>query len=513
MFKKFICLFAVLCLLFSLAACSEPEETDAPDKTEGKYTVVYSVDYGRTHARVVSVDGFMGGSLVIDSEYMGLPVTTISADVFTGMKSITSVTLPDTITTIGQNAFSGCSGLKEINIPVGVQYMGQNAFKGCTELTVNLATNAIPDVWPENWNDGCKEVIFGTMSVPDFSTDNNNANNENNANNNNNDNNNNNNTQTAQYSQGLIFESYSSGSGRGYAVKSIGTCKDEHIKIPPTYKAFNDREEVPVVAISDNAFKNATFIKSVTIPDSVYKIGKAIFAGCSNIESITTPIIGADYSSHEVLGYFFGANAFDGAELISQQTMMGYNAKLQNKEYYIPTSLRTIVLTKSDYCFGMFSGCYFLTSVTLKNDDAQRPNLGSYVFNGCKGLTEIKLSGKYESIGDYAFYGCENLKSVTFDNDSSYIMLEEIGESAFDGCKALENFTIPNNVKTIGDGAFGNCESLKSITIPAGVTYVGYEAFDDGCKALTSIRVLASSTNRNKWDDRWNDTGVVPSYN
>ena len=202
-----------------------------------------------------------------------------------------------------------------------------------------------------------------------------------------------------------------------------------------------------------------------------------------------------------------------GAEKISQHTMTGYNASLKMVDYYIPTSLRSVTLTKWDYAFGMFSGCYFLTSVTIKTDDTQRPTLGDRVFFGCTGLTEFKLSSKYESIGDYAFYGCENLKAITFDNDYGYVMLEEIGDNAFEDCKALQGFNITNNVKKIGGSAFSGCESLQSITIPAGVTYVGYKAFDSGCTSLTSIRVLASITNRNKWDDRWNGTLVVPTYN
>ena len=216
----------------------------------------------------------------------------------------------------------------------------------------------------------------------------------------------------------------------------------------------------------------------------------------------------------EVLGEFFGVNAFDGAEKISQHTMTGYNSSLKMVDYYIPTSLRSITMTEWDYCYGMFSGCYFLTSITITNNQTKYPTLGAYAFYGCKGLTSIKLSAKCEGIGDYAFYGCENLKSVTFYDDNSYIKLEKIGDSAFSGCKALENFTIPDNVvKTIGDSAFSDCESLKSITIPATVTYVGYKAFDSGCKSLTSIRVLASSSNRNQWDDRWNDTTITPTYN
>ena len=504
MFKKFICLFSVLCLLFSLAACNEPAETEPPESKEINYEVMYSVNYGSTYARVVTVQGSnIAGDIVIADSYNGLPVTTIDADAFSGLINITSITLPDTITTIGQYAFNGCKGLKEINIPAGVQYMGQKAFANCPNLVITLEAKEFPDdTWADDWNDGCKELVLGTKELPDFSASNNN----NASNNNTNNNTNNNNGSTSQYSQGLEFVYYSQGYNGGYAVKSVGTCKDENIVIPPTYKGFNDREALPIVAINDNAFKNATFLKSIVIPDSVHSIGKNVFSGCSNLESITTPYVG------EVLGELFGTSAFDGAEKISQHTMTGYNASLKMIDYYIPTSLRTVNLTKYDYCYGMFSGCYFLTSVSIGYSNIEHPNLGAYAFYGCKGLTQLTLTNKLESIGDYAFYNCENLESITFANDASYNKLTQIGDSAFKNCKKLTSITIGDLVERIEDEAFAGCESLTRLTIPARTKYVGYEIVDSDCKALTSITVLASSSNRNNWDDHWNGTTVNPYY-
>jgi len=513
MFKKIICLLSVFCLLFSLAACNDSSDgKDDKKETEGEGTLDFELSGSGDYYTVVGIGTCKGEKIVIPSKHKDLPVKKIGSLAFSGKKTITSVEIPKTIEAIGDNAFENCTSLKNVNIPSSVVKMGKNVFDGCDNVNLVIAFKSAPSGWSTDWNSGLynSNYTFGTIEPPasaDNSNNNNNNNNSNNNSNNNNNNNNSNNTSTTKYSEGLIFEYHSSGFEKSYAVKGVGTCKDEHIKIPPTYKGLNDREDIPVVAISDRAFKNATFMKQITIPDSVLVIGKNIFEGCSNIESITTPIMG------EVLGDFFGANAFDGAEKISQHTMTGYNASLKMVDYYIPKSLRSVTVTKWDYCYGMFSGCYFLTSVTLKTGDSQRPNLGAYAFYGCKGLTSIAISSKNEGIGDYAFYGCENLKSVTFANDSDYIMLQKIGNNTFENCKALESFTIPSNVKSIGDGAFGNCESLKSITIPAGVTYVGYEAFDSGCKSLTSIRVLANSTNRNKWDSDWNDTTVQPSYN
>ena len=50
-------------------------------------------------------------------------------------RSLTSITIPDSVTSIGRWAFSGCTGLTSITIPDSVISIGENAFSGCTGLT------------------------------------------------------------------------------------------------------------------------------------------------------------------------------------------------------------------------------------------------------------------------------------------------------------------------------------------------------------------------------------------
>ena len=67
--------------------------------------------------------------------------------------------------------------------------------------------------------------------------------------------------------------------------------------------------------------------------------------------------------------------------------------------------------------------CYDFTNMT---------SIGMYVFNGCKGVTEITIPDNVTSIGNYAFYSCRNLTEIT----------------------------IPGSVTSIGDEAFGRIENL-----------------------------------------------------
>lgn len=53
---------------------------------------------------------------------------------YSGIPSITSVTLSENCKGIAANAFKGCSGFTSIVIPEGVEYIGAEAFSGCTKL-------------------------------------------------------------------------------------------------------------------------------------------------------------------------------------------------------------------------------------------------------------------------------------------------------------------------------------------------------------------------------------------
>ena len=65
---------------------------------------------------------------------VGAGVTTIEANAFAGCKKLTTLTIGDNVTTIGNNAFKNCKALTTVTIPKKVKTIGANAFAGCKKL-------------------------------------------------------------------------------------------------------------------------------------------------------------------------------------------------------------------------------------------------------------------------------------------------------------------------------------------------------------------------------------------
>ena len=92
------------------------------------------------------------GELVIPDTIKGKPVTTIGEMAFFRTRflsiprSLTSITLPDSVTSIGSSAFRGCKNLTSITIPNSVTSIGDGAFNGCTNLTAVTFLGDAPKV-------------------------------------------------------------------------------------------------------------------------------------------------------------------------------------------------------------------------------------------------------------------------------------------------------------------------------------------------------------------------------
>lgn len=280
----------------------------------------------------------------------------------------------------------------------------------------------------------------------------------------------------------------------------------ENIVIPSSYKG------VPVTAIADNGFNVYTSIssqiKSITIPDTIKKIGESAFSGFGNLtavhitdlekwceisfgEGTSNPL----YYAHDL--YVNGKKPGGDVVLIKGTTIPDYT-------FYNCTDLTSITIPDGITSIGdyAFSGCTGLTSVEIPDSVT---SIGEHAFDGCTGLTTVKISDNVTEIGDYAFLNCpvesatmpaSAIKSVQKDylttvtitsGDIPYrAFLTQIDSYSYRTCTSLTSVIIADNVTSIGEEAFSDCDGLISVTIGNGVTSIGVRAFYN-CTELTSI--------------------------
>ena len=82
----------------------------------------------------------------LTSVTIGNSVTSIGNYAFQNCSDLKSVTIGNNVTSIGRYAFNGCSGLTSIEIPNGVTSIGWYAFSGCSDLKSVTIGNGVTSI-------------------------------------------------------------------------------------------------------------------------------------------------------------------------------------------------------------------------------------------------------------------------------------------------------------------------------------------------------------------------------
>ena len=441
----------------------------------------------------------------------------ISDAAFNGCTMLTSITLNEGITAINGYAFQNCDGLTEIVIPESVTNIGSYAFienDKLTEVTLPSGLTAISDYTFQNCTalvsvNGNGEVIIGTnvTSIGSYAF-----------------------SGCASITKVTLPNGLAEIGGSAFS----GATSLTQINIPASVaeigaSAFADCANLVrinsdtdgkvilqegLAEIGGSAFRNLGKITEVVVPNSVTSIGQGAFQGCNSLVKMTLPFVGKSRTAtayDAVFGYIFGftTSLSDNAvssgnsptsfqnkiygdieEAIWQYTCCNYlhaspYYKYQSYWYYIPGSLREVVITDADVISdAAFNGCTMLTSITLNEGITA---INGYAFQNCDGLTEIVIPESVTSIGMYAFAESGNLAEVTLPSS-----LTEISDYIFSNCSSLTSVNgdseviIGANVTSIGIQAFANCSSITSVTMQGIVTSIGAQAFD-GCVNLVRV--------------------------
>ena len=165
---------------------------------------------------------------------------------------------------------------------------------------------------------------------------------------------------------------------------------------------------------------------TLTLPDSVTKIGEGAF---SNVEGLKTIIIPGTVKT------------------------IGTDAFRDN------TTLEKVVMQEGVETIGIsaFQSCNNLVDVVLPESIK---NIETQAFYLCRKLSHIEIPSNIEEIKSYVFAGDENLSGIKLRGSA----IKRIEKEAFYGCPISE-FTITKNVEYIEPTAFGRCNDLINVNI------------------------------------------------
>lgn len=218
--------------------------------------------------------------------------------------------------------------------------------------------------------------------------------------------------------------------------------------------------DMDVKSIGTGAFRNNLGIRELVIPDQITTLGQAVFAGCTNLETVTlgngiTTLTGVVYGS-SMNGMYMDDDYYG---VLPSPSLQGSH---DNALFYNCTSLKTIQF-----------GCNVA-------------DIGNVVFYNCSSLESVTIPDSVTNIGCHAFFGCNSLRSVSIGDGVS-----EIGRMAFRFLPKLQNVKLGVNVATIGDMAFKGCASLEEVVLPTSLRQIKFQAFAD-----TGLTSIAIPTNR-----------------
>ena len=294
---------------------------------------------------------------------IGSQVETIPSGIFSRLKALHSVEIPESVRTISNYSFSG-SGLTSIAIPNTVQHLGNGVFENCASLATATLPNHL-DTIPAYTFSSCESLtdyIFSDSTV-------------------------------------YIGES------------SFRNCTSLTSVVVPD----------SVTTIGDEAFSGCTGLTLATIGRNVANIGSSAFANCTNLDTVNYNALNCSsrdwyYNRYDYMDVFYnsGISVLNIGESVHTIPNCIFRGCSNIDRITIPDSVSSI----GSYSF------YGCTGVSTLSIGKRVSGIGLYAFDGCSEIDTIFLhpnvppsieSNSFNGVGYYVpvYVPCHTLSTYT----------------------------------------------------------------------------------------------------
>ncbi|MBE5763888.1 MAG: leucine-rich repeat domain-containing protein [Clostridiales bacterium] len=315
-------------------------------------------------------------------------VTTIGGDAFLD-SSLTSIDIPNSVTRIGSTPFYGCQNLTSVTIGNGVTFMADNIFTGCTSLErISIDSgNTTYHSYKNCFIHTAQKKLFAACNG---------------------------------------FEIPDDGTVTSIAMRAFYNCdKQTKIDIPSyvheieggTFEGCVALEEVSIegpTSLKQNAFRNLSSLKTVTIGHENSSIGDYAFSGCTSLETVTL-----QSSIH-----YISETAFDGCDsLIYNEYSNAYYLGNADNSYIALIKAKskdiascTINTNTQLLACGAFKECTALTTISIPSSITR---IWDSMFQNCTALQTVSIPSSVTNIGDFVFKDCSSLSVVNYASSQS----------------------------------------------------------------------------------------------